>query len=164
MAAVERESRPLEAASMVGLLVESEGVLELIYRWYYLILGAVFIVSALIYSIRSSKTEEDAVAPTVTGPGGKPLPLTKRKKKHEYTSEHDSSNLPSIGPHAKRVFQLLSVILTLTFFANGVTIGLHSWKANRDLPWGQVNWWCGEPMVVSSSVSNSCLAIVGDEG
>ncbi|PKS10065.1 hypothetical protein jhhlp_004690 [Lomentospora prolificans] len=156
MAAVESESRSVEAVPIMVLLAESEGFLEYIYRSYHIVLGAVFILTALICSIRSSKTEEDAVTPSVRGPGGKPLPVTKRKKRNDFSSQSNRSDLPKFGPCAKTVFQFLSSILTLTFFTNGAAIGFHAWKANRDLPAGEVNWWCGEPMVVYV-LGSSCV-------
>ncbi|CAI4219135.1 unnamed protein product [Parascedosporium putredinis] len=158
MAAVENESRPVEALSVTALLAGSEGIREIIYRWCYIVLGATFVVTALVCSIRSSRTEEDAVTPIVRGPGGKPLPVTKRKKNLGFSGQGNGANLPEIGPFAKTVFKLLSGFLALTFFLNGAAVVFHAWKANRDLPAGQVNWWCGEPMVVYI-LGSSCVYV-----
>lgn len=145
---------------MTALLAGSEGIREIIYRWGYIVLGATFVVTALVCSIRSSRTEEDAVTPIVRGPGGKPLPVTKRKKNRGFSGQGNGADLPEIGPLAKTVFKFLSGFLALTFFLNGVAVVFHAWKANRDLPAGQVNWWCGEPMVVSGPWP-SCAHILG---
>jgi hypothetical protein len=129
----------------------SDGLADLLYRWYPVTVLGVFVLSALICSIQSSSTSEDAITPTIRGPGGKPLPATKRKKKHDYSRPLNWADLREIGPRAKLAFRSLAIITTLLVFLNAIAIGLHTWKANPDLfsRRGKLDWWCGEPMTVS---------------
>jgi hypothetical protein len=148
-----------ESISIMGLPLkpfqqdpEYEGLLQLIMRWYAVVLISLFVVTSLVYSINTSKVEEGAVAPTIKGPGGKPLPVNKRKKQLQGSSDTCFGKnlcLPDVGPSAKRAFQLLSLILFFVFVVNGTAIGIHAWKANGDALIGEIVWWCGEPMVVS---------------
>lgn len=156
MAAVESEIRAAERLRSMAGAPESEGYLELLYRLYPVIVITIYTLAALICSVRTSGTADDVVAPTVRGPGGKPLPMTKKKKRHNNSSRRLSrADLFEIGPRARFVFRLLAVILTTTLFMNAMAIGVHTWRANPNLleREGGMNWWCGEPMVVSGCLS-----------
>ncbi|SPO02972.1 related to vacuolar membrane protein HMT1 (heavy metal tolerance protein) [Cephalotrichum gorgonifer] len=150
MAAVESEIRVADGLLPMADGSASEGNLDLLYRLYPATLGAIFIVTALICSVRSSGTAEDVVAPTVRGPGGKPLPMTKRKKKHGHSRKLNMTDLAEIGPGPRLAFRVLAIILTMTLFINATVIGLHLWQANPDLLVrnSKMIWWCSEPMVV----------------
>ena len=156
MAAAESANR---AAGGLLSMVEapaSEGRLELLYRWYPIAIVAYFILTALVSSVRSSGTGEDGVASTVLGPGGKPLPMTKKKrKKHISSRQPNGTELFEIGPRARFIFRLLAVALATTLFMNAAAIAFHTWQANPDLfeRGGEMSWWCGEPMVVSGRLS-----------
>ena len=111
---------------------------------YPVILLFAFIISAAIHSIVTSQTEEEVVAPTVTGPGGKPLPFTKRRREHHDTQARFVHN----GSVAKTVFQYLSAGLVLSFIANGAAISLRALSA-RGVKGEVGDWWCDEQRIVS---------------
>ncbi|KAB5570203.1 hypothetical protein GE09DRAFT_957754 [Coniochaeta sp. 2T2.1] len=105
---------------------------------YPAVLLVTFILSAAAYSIYSSKSEEELVQPVATGPGGKPLPVTKRKKKHAQTPAFEVH----IGLWARRTFQYMTAALCLTFVANCAAVLAHGFDEQ------QPDWWCGEERVV----------------
>jgi hypothetical protein len=113
---------------------------------YPVVLLFAFIISAGIHSIVTSKTEEEVVAPTVKGPGGKPLPFTKRRREHHDTQAPFVHN----GDVAKTVFQYLSAGLVLSFIANGAAIALRALSA-RGVKGEVGDWWCDEQRIVSLS-------------
>lgn len=151
MAAVESEGRAAIGLLTMADSLESEGFLEKLYRSYPGTLLALFVLIALICSIQSSRKCEDTTKSTVRGPGGKPLPVTKRKRKHGSPRRISRAEILEIGPCAKFAFRSLAIIITILIFSNGIAIGIHTWKANPDLlaREGELIWWCGEPMVVS---------------
>ena len=112
---------------------------------YPAILLLAFIASAGVHSVLTSRTEEELVAPIARGPGGKPLPLTKRKR------EHEESIVPQINffsDAARRVFQYATGAIIITFLANAVAIALHAIEV-RTSSGGTSGWWCGEERIVS---------------
>lgn len=151
MAAAESENRAADGLLSMAEAPASEGYLELLYRWYPLAIVALFILTALISSVRSSGKSEDGIAPAVRGPGGKPLPLTKKNKRQSPPRQLNRTEPFEIGPRARFTFRLLAVALTTTLFMNAMAIAAHTWQANPNLfeRGGEMNWWCGEPMVVS---------------
>ncbi|KAK3944616.1 hypothetical protein QBC46DRAFT_157139 [Diplogelasinospora grovesii] len=110
---------------------------------YPVLLLLAFILSAGVHSILTSRTEEELVVPTVKGPGGKPLPVTKKKREAEKPQVLDvkTSNV------ALRVFQYTMAAVVLTFFANGAAIAVHALQA-RDKSGNVGGWWCGEERTV----------------
>src|SRR6266566_1940988 len=87
--------------------------------WYAPVLLFVFMLSAACHSILVSKDQEDEVACVATGPGGRPLPSTKRKRasaRRPPAVDGDFSKL------VRRVFDYLTCFVVLTFLANAVAI------------------------------------------
>lgn len=123
---------------------------EVIFRnsqlCYPVVLLFAFIISAAIHSIVTSKTEEEVVAPAVKGPGGKPLPFTKKRREHRDTQ----GPFVHSGSVAKTVFQYLSAGLVLSFVANGAAIALRALSA-RGVKGEVGDWWCDEQRIVSLS-------------
>jgi hypothetical protein len=135
-----------------ALTSELLGSLQFIYAP---VLLTTFIAIAVIHSIRSSKASEDIVSPVVRGPGGKPLPVTK-KRKDRLSSAY---RLPDIGPIAKQVFRYLSGFLLITFIVNGGAIGIRAWRENKHVPYGEVGWWPDQSTVVSwTPFSFECIS------
>lgn len=123
---------------------------EIVFRnsqlCYPVVLLFAFIISAGVHSVVTSKTEEEVVAPTVKGPGGKPLPFTKRKREH-YDAQGAFVHSGSV---ARTVFQYLSAGLVLSFVANGAAIALRALSA-RGVKGEVGDWWCDEQRIVSLS-------------
>ncbi|RYO99605.1 hypothetical protein DL764_006775 [Monosporascus ibericus] len=81
------------------------------------VLILVFILVGASYSIYKARKEE-AAAPKAKGPGGKPLPVTKRSKQVEPQQS-------VFGPYARLFFQSSSIFTTLTFVATGIAISVY---------------------------------------
>jgi ATP-binding cassette, subfamily B, vacuolar membrane transporter HMT1/ACLQ len=113
---------------------------------YPVILLVAFIVSGAVHSVVTARSEEELVVPTATGPGGKPLPVTKRKR--EQLDEPRAPDAHDGGSFARGAFRYATAAVVLTFFANGAAIAVHALQARGKS--GQVgNWWCGEERTVS---------------
>ncbi|KAK0711312.1 hypothetical protein B0H67DRAFT_284496 [Lasiosphaeris hirsuta] len=110
---------------------------------YPIVLLVAFTVSSAVHTILISKTDEERVTSSVRGPGGKPLPVTKRKREEEL-QEGDHCTGSSV---ALRVFQYATAALILSFFANGAAIALHALQA-RGKPGFVGAWWCSEERTV----------------
>ncbi|KAK4218038.1 heavy metal tolerance protein [Rhypophila decipiens] len=112
---------------------------------YPVILLVAFVLSAAVHSILTSRSEEELDVPTVTGPGGKPLPVTKRKREQEEPRDLDSDG-QSTGLVA---FKHLAAVVVLTFLANGLALVAHlnshhpKYDALQD-----PHWQCSEERMV----------------
>ncbi|KAJ2899046.1 uncharacterized protein MKZ38_003447 [Zalerion maritima] len=101
-----------------------------------------FIVFTAIHGVVLARKEEEIIVPAARGPGGKLLPITKRKKKT------GGETAPSFTKLARRFFQYASAVICLSYFANGCAIAIHaSWdrRGTRDM---QRGWWAGTDPVV----------------
>lgn len=107
------------------------------------ILILVFIFVGASYSIYNARKEE-VVVPEARGPGGKPLPATKRRKGHVEPDRY------AFSPTARIFFQWASILTTLTFLGAGITISARAlvYRAGD----GENGWWCGEPKTVCFSL------------
>ncbi|KAK3333961.1 hypothetical protein B0T19DRAFT_419662 [Cercophora scortea] len=105
---------------------------------YPLVLLFAFILSAGVHGIVTAKTEEEPTAPAVKGPGGKPLPVTKRKRQPEEPQILDvyASNT------ARRAFQYITAAVILTFLANDAAVTARALQPSEKL------WWCSEERTV----------------
>lgn len=120
---------------------------------YALILLVTFIGLAAWYSVFNAKKEEDVVQPTVKGPGGKPLPITKLKKR--------DNGERKIGPHfgrtAKNVFRYLAAMVFLSYLGNGISMFIHAFWYEDPYQWSKEGLpWAGEWTVVSDSLCTPC--------
>ncbi|RDW94696.1 putative heavy metal tolerance protein [Coleophoma crateriformis] len=105
------------------------------YPWVILI---IFLVAFTANSILSSESNDGSVTPTITGPGGKPLPRGALKSKQE----KEKRKLQDFSPIRKLVFIWLSALLLGTFIASGTNVVAHA-IAERD-----EGWWCGEATAI----------------
>ncbi|OTA66750.1 ABC transporter-like protein [Hypoxylon sp. EC38] len=119
----------------------AERVRDITQYLYPDLLLLAFITIGATHSVYTAMRKEDVVVPTVRGPGGKPLPVTKRRR-----SDEDSTDSEEFSPHARRFFQYSMVVATLTFFATGGAIAARA-LIHRSAD-GQHGWWCGEPKTV----------------
>ncbi|KAI5864620.1 hypothetical protein GGS23DRAFT_595339 [Durotheca rogersii] len=101
----------------------------------------VFILVGATHSVYTAMRKEDVVVPTVTGPGGKPLPVTKLRR-----SDDDASEAEEFNPHSRRFFQYSMIVATSTFVAAGAAIATRA-LIHRSADGGD-GWWCGEPKTV----------------
>ncbi|KAL2181557.1 ABC transporter-like protein [Thermothelomyces heterothallicus CBS 202.75] len=129
-----------EQGSSAALLVLQKAQLL-----YPVILLLAFTLSAGVHTVITSKSEEQLAAPTVTGPGGKPLPITKRKREQEALQEAD--DVDGAGGLARPVFLYLMAAVVTSFVANGAAVAVHAMGSTRD---GELDnaWWCGEERIV----------------
>lgn len=144
------------------------GFLDYVQYFYALALLVTFGGVAAVHSIITARSEEDLEVPDVRGPGGKPLPVTRKKSSgsrrssprpgdtsgggggadgHSSDGDADSEN-STFGDAARRVFQYLTAFVAFTFVADGIAISVHS-ISDRVESGPEEGWWCGEPRVVS---------------
>ncbi|RYO85136.1 hypothetical protein DL766_007353 [Monosporascus sp. MC13-8B] len=116
----------------------AERVRDVVQYLYPDVLILVFILVGASYSIYKARKEAVA-APKAKGPGGKPLPVTKRSKRVE-------PQQCVFGPSARLFFQSSSIFTTLTFVATGIAITARALVHRADN--GEQGWWCGEPETV----------------
>ncbi|KAF7540114.1 hypothetical protein G7Z17_g12269 [Cylindrodendrum hubeiense] len=113
---------------------------------YALILLSAFISCAAWYSVVNSRKEEDLVQPNVKGPGGKPLPMT--KKKH---ARADGSRKigPGFGRTQKNIFRYLAAIVFLSYVASAAIMFNHAFWHEDPFRWSKEGLpWAGEWSVV----------------
>lgn len=121
-------------------------VLQKVQLLYPVTLLLAFTFSAGVHTVVTSKSEEQLAAPAVTGPGGKPLPITKRKREQEALEEAD--DIDGAGSFARPVFLYLTAAIVVSFVANGAAVAIHAMGSTRK--GGITNaWWCGEERIVS---------------
>ncbi|KAK4171580.1 ABC transporter type 1, transmembrane domain-containing protein, partial [Triangularia setosa] len=119
-------------------------IYETTQQCYPVVLLLAFIISAAVHSIAKSRTEEELLIPTATGPGGKPLPITKRRREHREQGSIYSTD-GCTGGNTIQVFRYLTGVLVLSFAANAAATALHVWQSSK---LGGELWWCGEERVV----------------
>lgn len=112
---------------------------------YPAVLLFAFIIVGATDSIISALRRDDIVVPTVTGPGGKPLPVTKRRRETEDEVEEDR-----YSPASRSFFRCCMMLATFTFFCAGANVTARA-LYNRTASGGH-GWWCGEPKTVSSTL------------
>lgn len=144
-------------------------LLDYVQYLYALVLLLTFAGAAAVHSVITARSDEDLEVSDVRGPGGKPLPVTKRKSGGsrsrrsgsdgsaadgvgDQLSGGDDAERPTFGLASRRVFQYLTAFAAFTFVADGVAISVHS-ISDRVEAGAEDGWWCGEPRVVSSSPS-----------
>lgn len=121
---------------------------------YALVLLISFITLAAWYSVYNAKKEDIIIESQAKGPGGKPLPITKRKKQD--TDER------KIGPHfgfaAKNVFRYLAAIVCLTYVGSGASMFVHAFRYDDPYRWSREGLpWAGESSVVCHPIHPNCI-------
>ncbi|UNI21410.1 ATP-binding cassette-type vacuolar membrane transporter Hmt1 [Purpureocillium takamizusanense] len=113
--------------------------------FYAVVLLAAFIGCAAWYSVYNAKKDEDLVQPLVKGPGGKPLPITKRKKR----DNGERKIGPRFGRAAKNVFRYLGGVIFLAYVASGASTFIHAFYHEDPYQWSRNGLpWAGEWTVV----------------
>lgn len=126
----------------------AEAVLQTAQLLYPVVLLLAFIISAGVHTVITSRTEEELVVPTVKGPDGKPLPITKRKRERDALETDDDAC--SHRGFAWSLFLYLTGGLTLSFVANGAAVAAHAMQSSRSAGLDAA-WWCGEERIVSAA-------------
>ncbi|KAI0879729.1 hypothetical protein GGS24DRAFT_10279 [Hypoxylon argillaceum] len=132
---------------MAAFVVESNDrlVRSILTATQYLYPGLLLLILLLfgaIYSIYTGWNKGDVIVPTVTGPGGRPLPVTKKRRMDNKSQEPDRRFSPSV----RALFQWIYATVTLTFVGQGVAIATRA-LVQRTAQ-GDHAWWCGEAKAV----------------
>jgi len=114
-----------------------------------------FLVSAGIHTIITSNTDEELAGPTITGPGGKPLPISKRNRERQAVQSNDDAGAGRGIDWT--IFLYLTGGIILSFVANGAAIAAHAMKSSSDVG-VDIAWWCGEERTVSFTPAMSLPA------
>ncbi|SPJ76281.1 related to vacuolar membrane protein HMT1 (heavy metal tolerance protein) [Fusarium torulosum] len=113
---------------------------------YALILLTAFISGAAWYSVVNSKKQEDQVQSTIKGPGGKPLPITKKKRSR---ADGDRKIGPGFGRTAKNVFRYLAFVVFMTYVGSAGFMFYHAFWFEDPYHWSKEGLpWAGEWSVV----------------
>ncbi|KAL2126807.1 hypothetical protein VTI74DRAFT_196 [Chaetomium olivicolor] len=136
---------PPEKDTSTQSLSTAETVFQNAQLLYPVVLLLAFIISAAVHTVVTSRADEDLVVPTVKGPDGKPLPVTKRKRKQEASEADDNAH--GHGGFAWTTFLYLTGSIALSFVANGFAVACHA-MASRKTPGADGGWWCGEERIV----------------
>ncbi|KAI2642628.1 ABC transporter-like protein [Xylaria nigripes] len=120
-----------------------ERILAATQYLYSGLLLLILLLFGVIYSVYTARRKGDVISPTVTGPGGRPLPATKKQ-----AVDGDKSQEPEgrFSPAIRALFQWLYTAVTLTFVSQGATIATRALVQTS--PNGDHAWWCGEPKAV----------------
>jgi hypothetical protein len=127
------------------------GSFQFCSSWLLLLL---FVVAFVTNGVLTAEPSADSKEPLLTGPGGKPLPRSAKKKKAE--EELIKRQLQDFSYARKLVFYYLSAGVIGTFIASGTNVIIHA------LTEREKGWWCGENAVVSGNlyskyIMSSCL-------
>ncbi|OAA50239.1 heavy metal tolerance protein precursor [Cordyceps fumosorosea ARSEF 2679] len=112
---------------------------------YSFILIVAFLSCVAWYSVDHAKKQESILQLHGNGPGGKPLPVTKKKTK----DDGERTLGPHFGPAAKNVFRYLTAIIFLSYVASGVCMFDHAFYHDNSYKWSKEGLsWAGEWTVV----------------
>ncbi|KAJ0164225.1 Heavy metal tolerance protein [Colletotrichum tanaceti] len=89
--------------------------------YYPLVLLLVFIVSAATYSIVTAPKEEDEASADAQGPGGKRLPVSKKKKRRGENDPERKRFGAILSPTSRTWLTWISAAVFLTFVSNAIT-------------------------------------------
>jgi ABC-type transport system involved in Fe-S cluster assembly fused permease/ATPase subunit len=139
------EKPPSERPGSAGDDTFADYLLRKTQYLYALTLLITFIGCAAWYSVYNAKREEDVVHSTVKGPGGKPLPITRRKK----LNDGERKIGPHFGTAAKNVFRCLAAVVFLSYVATSSSMFVHAFWHEDPYRWSQDGLpWAGEWSVV----------------
>lgn len=127
---------------------------------YALVLLVAFVSLAAWYSVYNAKRQDDVVHSHIKGPGGKPLPITRRKKR--------DNGERKIGPHfglaAKNVFRYLAAIVCLSYVGSSACLMIRAFWYEDPYRWSREGLpWAGESTVVRpylESYGGKCFSVL----
>jgi len=134
----------MDSARPIVLQPAARGVLVCLQYAYPVVLLVFFVIAFMVQSIRNAP--EDQELPPARGPGGKPLPRTKKR-----TQQEQALRQPQIDftPGRKRAFVFVTAGVVLTFLGNAAIVVLHALVDRQD------GWWCGQHVAVCFEPSHN---------
>lgn len=111
--------------------------LDVVHFNYAWCLGLIFVLVFMASTVQFAQSPAESEEPVLLGPGGKPLPRSRKKTKEE----RERRKQKVFSPGRQLLFNYLSVALLLTFVAHGCNIIIHALVAPE-------GWWCGKPTAV----------------
>ncbi|KAK8049264.1 heavy metal tolerance protein [Apiospora phragmitis] len=133
----------MESPVLVNPSEEPIEILRRVFQYAYpAVLLIAFLVTGCTTSIIKALPRENAEETSTKGPGGKPLPISKRKREEgegDQECEHNSS-------WSKGYFQYATIFATMTFFAMGTNVAIRA-LYHRNAA-GDHGWWCGQAKTV----------------
>ena len=126
---------PSTSLASVASNQDAQQILNVVHFSSPIILIIFFLTAFTAQSIATASTDHpNNPHDEQTGPGGKPLPSSKKKPKERNTLD--------FSPARKLLFNWLSVGTCTTFVANAAVVILHALVDRKD------HWWCGEAVAV----------------
>jgi hypothetical protein len=114
-------------------------LLNAIHFHYPWVLAVIFLAAFVANSVLTAEPSSEPQPPTITGPGGKPLPRSAAKYKEELQKWR---KMKEFSRGRKTLFLYLHAGLLATFLAHGTMVVVHA-LAEKD-----EGWWCGEATAV----------------
>ena len=127
-------------------LSTAEAVVFQVQLVYFPLLALIYGLANALSGILNSEDHVVTIPTRATGPGGRPLPSTKQKKKKADGPERPPPPELEFTKLFRRLFDYGTVFVVLTFFGNGAAIASHTIGARKE------GWWCGEETSVSSKI------------
>ncbi|CAK7197935.1 ATP-binding cassette-type vacuolar membrane transporter Hmt1 [Sporothrix eucalyptigena] len=119
---------------------------------------------AIVYSLElcilASRRSAQLVQPAATGPGGRPLPATRRKSQDSGTLSFTPT--PEISEVTKRVYGVGHAMFVSSFVADFVSVISHAVYDTKN-PEIQFGWWCGEETSTSNGLAKSSTSGLANE-
>ena len=131
-----------------------EAIVYGIELWYGATLLVIFVISIALNSILDSRRAAQLIRPAATGPGGRPLPATRRRSQDSGTLSFTPTG--EISTVAKRVYGYGYALLVLSFVANFASVISHTVYETKN-PEIKFGWWCGEETSVRCLLSSPCI-------
>lgn len=113
----------------------------------FLLLSAFGVVFA-VHSVIASQHQEDVEKPSVTGPGGKPLPVTRIKVERSRIS---NATVPEFSQKSSIAFRIGTVSVVLTFAYHVGHVLIQCIRAD----WKDIGRFCNDELLVSSPRGNA---------
>ncbi|OAA42054.1 heavy metal tolerance protein precursor [Cordyceps fumosorosea ARSEF 2679] len=111
---------------------------------YSFILLVAFLSCIAWYSVCNAKKQESIVQSIVKGPGGKPLPVTKKTK-----DDGERKLGPQFSPATKTFFRYLAAVIFISYVATSTFIFNHAFYHDNAYKWSKDGLsWAGEWTVV----------------
>ncbi|CAK7227297.1 ATP-binding cassette-type vacuolar membrane transporter Hmt1 [Sporothrix curviconia] len=122
-----------------------EAIVFSLELWYGVFLLVIFVVSIVLNSIFDSRRAAQLIQPAATGPGGRPLPATRRRSQDSSTLSFTPTS--EISNFTKRVYTTCYTFVIASFGADFASVLTHAFSDTKN-PEIEFGWWCGEETAV----------------